>query len=149
MSEAADGTVTLSLSTANADQTYCPINVNADSTGEGFFQIILTKSKSTHQIHKSHNAPVPYPTMQHSEQKCAHFCSEWCIVGYGTGALWHLWDWSIMVTSHDCKCVLNHPARDGLFSSFFRPTIKKTSKLRIYIWGKSIGNRWIPLTKCQ
>ena len=42
------------------------------------------------QPHKSHNAPVPYPTMHHSEQKCAHFCSEWCIVGYGTGALWDL-----------------------------------------------------------
>ena len=35
-------------------------------------------------IHDSHNAPVPYPTMLHSEQKCAHFCTEWCIVGYGT-----------------------------------------------------------------
>ena len=46
-------------------------------------------------IHKSHNAPVPYPTMHHSEQKCAHFCSEWCIVGYGTGALWDLWIRSI------------------------------------------------------
>ena len=41
-------------------------------------------------IHKSHNAPVPYPTIHHSEQKCAHFCSEWFIVGYGTGALWNL-----------------------------------------------------------
>ena len=38
---------------------------------------------------------VPYPTKHHSEQKCAHFCFEWCIVGYGTGALCHLWDWSI------------------------------------------------------
>ena len=33
--------------------------------------------------------------MHHSEQKCAHFCSEWCIVGYGTGALWNLWIRSI------------------------------------------------------
>ena len=39
-------------------------------------------------INKSHNTPVPYPTMDHSEQKYAHFCSEWCIVGYGAGALW-------------------------------------------------------------
>ena len=46
--------------------------------------------------HKSHNVPVPYPTIQHSEQKCAHCCSERCIVGYGTGALWDLWDCSIM-----------------------------------------------------
>ena len=35
--------------------------------------------------HKSHNASVPYPTMHHSEQKYIYFCSEWCIVGYGTG----------------------------------------------------------------
>ena len=42
------------------------------------------------QFYKSHNAPAPYPTMHHSEQKCTHFCSEWCIVGYGTGALWDL-----------------------------------------------------------
>ena len=27
-------------------------------------------------IHKSHDAPIPYPTMHHSEQKCAHFSSE-------------------------------------------------------------------------
>ena len=34
--------------------------------------------------------------MHHSEQKCAHFCSEWCIVGYGTGASWDLWIRSIL-----------------------------------------------------
>ena len=45
---------------------------------------------TTDLIQKSHNAPVPYPTMHHSEQKYAHFCSEWCIVGYGTGAVWDL-----------------------------------------------------------
>ena len=54
-------------------------------------------------IHKSHNAPVPYPTMHHSEQKCAHFCSEWCIVGYETGALWDLWDWSIKLCQETSK----------------------------------------------
>ena len=46
-------------------------------------------------IHKSQNALVPYPTIHHSEQKCVHFCSEWCIVGYGTGALWDLRNWAI------------------------------------------------------
>ena len=43
------------------------------------------------EFHKSQNAPVPYPTMLHSEQKCAHFCSEWSIVRYGTGAFWDFW----------------------------------------------------------
>ena len=33
-------------------------------------------------IHKSHNAPVPYPTMYHSEQKCMHF--------FSNGALWDI-----------------------------------------------------------
>ena len=47
------------------------------------------------QFHKSHNASVPYPTMCYSEQKCLHFCSESCIVWYGTDALWNLWIWSI------------------------------------------------------
>ena len=47
------------------------------------------------QFLKSHNAAVPYPTMLHSEQKCAHFCSEWSLVGYGTGAICDLWIRSI------------------------------------------------------
>ena len=47
---------------------------------------------------KSHNTPVPYPTVHRSEQKCEHFCPEWYIVGYGTGALQDLWDWSIKAT---------------------------------------------------
>ena len=54
-------------------------------------------------VHKSHNAHVPYFTRHHSEQKCAHFCSEWCIVRYGTGALWDLCNRSVRpygVTDH-------------------------------------------------
>ena len=45
---------------------------------------------------KFHYEPVPYPTMLHSEQKCAHFCSEWSIVVYGIGAFWDLWNWPIV-----------------------------------------------------
>ena len=33
--------------------------------------------------------------MHHSEQKYAHFCSEWCVVGYGKSALLDLWIWFI------------------------------------------------------
>ena len=51
-------------------------------------------------IHKSHNAPVPYPTMHHSGQKCTHFCFELCIMGYTTGAWWDLWDWLIAFAFH-------------------------------------------------
>ena len=65
------------------------------------------------QSHKCDNAPVPYPTIHH----IAHFCSKvsccgvrdrcivefvssvpkWCVVGYGTCALWELWDWSLSI----------------------------------------------------
>ena len=55
-------------------------------------------------IHKFQNALVPYPTMLHSEQKCAHFCSEWSIVGYGTGAFWDLWNWSIYMKLLAYQC---------------------------------------------
>ena len=48
------------------------------------------------QIHKSHNAPVPYLKTNHSEPKCTHCYFEWCIIGYGTGASWDLSIWSNM-----------------------------------------------------
>ena len=54
-------------------------------------EILQISVPGIYQSHKSHNAPGPYPTMHHSKQKCTHFCSEWCIVGYGTVALWDLW----------------------------------------------------------
>ena len=56
-------------------------------------------------IHKSHNAPVPYPTMHQScisqctISQCTHFCSDWYIVGYGTSALWDFLDLSIAPVS--------------------------------------------------
>ena len=50
-------------------------------------------SKQMDLIHKSQNAPIPYPTMLHPEPKRAHFCSEWIIMGYKTDAFWDLWNW--------------------------------------------------------
>ena len=50
----------------------------------------LYQQPGTYNRSQIPNAPVPYPTIHHSEQKCAHFCSEWCVVGYETGALWDL-----------------------------------------------------------
>ena len=45
----------------------------------------LYTNNRIYQSCKFHSAPVPYVTMHHLEQKCAHFHSEWCIVGYGKG----------------------------------------------------------------
>ena len=53
-------------------------------------------------IKNSQNAPVPYPTMLHSEQKCAHFCSEWNSMAYGISAFWNLWNCDIAISKALC-----------------------------------------------
>ena len=58
-----------------------------------FYVYIRFLHISIYLIHKSHDAPAPYPTMPHSEQICARVCSEWCVVGYARGAFWDLWNW--------------------------------------------------------
>ena len=60
-----------------------------------WFQSVICSIFAIDLIHKSQNAPVPYPSVHHSEQKCTYFCSEWSIVGHGSGAFWYLWNWSI------------------------------------------------------
>ena len=45
----------------------------------------------------------------HTEQKCADFCSAWCILGYGIGVSWHLRIWSITHPSDDYKGGLVKP----------------------------------------
>ena len=54
----------------------------------------IFRNPAIHLIHKSRNERDPYPTMLHSQQKCTYFYSEWTIAWYGTGAFWHLWNWS-------------------------------------------------------
>ena len=44
-----------------------------------------TRGKWVNLIHKSHNTPVPYPTMHHSEQKCVFL---FWMVHYG---IWNRW----------------------------------------------------------
>ena len=56
--------------------------VNSDDNAKISLSLSVTLY-SIDQSHKSHDALVPYPTIHHSEQKCSHFCSEWCIVVYG------------------------------------------------------------------
>ena len=61
------------------------------------------------QINKFLDIPLPYPTMHHSEQTCAHSFTEWCIVGYGAGALWYLRGWSIELFGINFSEILNIP----------------------------------------
>ena len=52
-------------------------------------------------FHKSQNASMPYPTMQHfvTEMCTCVLISvkKWCIMGYLCDALWDLWDGSIEI----------------------------------------------------
>ena len=61
--------------------------------------------------HKSHNSSVLYPRMhapdEHSKQKWAHLCYEWCTVGHGIGALCVLCDWSTSLR-RSALCSLFH-----------------------------------------
>ena len=65
---------------------------------------------------------MPYPTTLHSEQKCVCFCSEWSIVGYGTGAFWNLWIRSIRTV--ESGWMLTHH-RNGLSSWNFKLTLER------------------------
>ena len=57
---------------------------------------IWIKSINKCASHKSHNALAKYPTMHHFvTEMCTHVhisATKWCIVGYGTDALWDLWN---------------------------------------------------------
>ena len=54
--------------------------------------------------HKSHNASDKYPTMHpFVTEMCTSVhisVKKWCFVGYGTGALWDLCNWSIVQSVH-------------------------------------------------
>ena len=79
------------------------------------------------QSHKSHSAPGPCPTMYHSEQKCAHFCSEWCIVGYGTAALWDLW-----IRAIECNLVIIFGSNNQSCTCLNRTALRKRARLGIH-----------------
>ena len=56
----------------------------------------LLKRQTIDLSHKSHSAPVPYPTMLHFvTEMCTHVhisVTKLCIVGYLSDALWDLWE---------------------------------------------------------
>ena len=62
-------------------------------------------------------------TMLHSEQKCAHFCSEWSIVGYGKGACWDLKIRSIVCCLFHAKS-WSEPTMTHHKSHFFKNNLR-------------------------
>ena len=66
--------------------------------------------------------------MLHSEQKCDHFCSEWSIVGYWTGAFWDFWNWSIVLHSvNHCFIRLS----DKMFPNFKWTPVTGTAAFKV------------------
>ena len=73
-----------------------------------------------------------------SSWNCAHFCSEWCIVGYGTGALWDLLDWSI-----DWPCTLlgamNQPLASFMDFKVYSFKVQLISKISVCVCRGGVG----------
>ena len=66
------------------------------------------------QSHKSHNAPVPYPTMHHSEQECAHFFCKCFYVGSSVGPLGKLSEIRMEIQSFSFReCIENVVCENG------------------------------------
>ena len=105
---------------------HCPSEIKFNRFRHRLVNCVCTWEQETaaiYQSHKPHNAPVTHPATHHSEQKCAHFCSEWYILGYESGALWDL-------------CMLFIPwwrHKNEIFSALLA----------------LCGHRWIALTKAS
>ena len=67
-------------------------------------------------------------TGRHSEHKCAHFCSKWCIVRYGACALRELWIWSIVSVGYLLSGIFLKPvsskAREKITSCTLRTQLR-------------------------
>ena len=65
-------------------------------------------------FHKSHNALDKYPIMHHFvTEMCTHMhiaVTKWCIVVYGTVALWNMWDWPMGRPYHDDVMTFKNPS---------------------------------------
>ena len=117
------------------------------------------------QIHKSHNTPVPYPTIQHSEQKYAHFCSECCIVGFRTDALWDLWEWSlahgfalvynlapchmVQTLQHIWSTIYGCPVFKSIAETMMTSSNGNFFRVTGHLCGAFTCHRWIPRTKAS
>ena len=79
------------------------------------FKILARWCEAGHHLsdpsHKSHDAPDKYPTMHHFvTEMCTgvHISvTKWCIMGYGTGALWDLWIWAVSHMNHSKSIVID------------------------------------------
>ena len=84
------------------------------------YVLLCLGGRQVDRLHKSHNAPVPYPIMLHLvTEMCipVHISvTKWCVVGYLYDALWDLWDGSMWhqyqqvllswQCDHDCTSVM-------------------------------------------
>ena len=83
--------------------------------------------------YKYKNELVPYPTMCHSEQKCAHLCAKCSIVGYGKGVFWDLLHWSVEPQRTQTMCIILE-----IHSTWWRHQMKTFSALLVLCPGNSL-----------
>ena len=80
--------------------------------------------------------------MHHSEQKCAHFCSEWSIVGYGTGALWDYELVQLLLSS--TKQPLNWFPNTWISWLHFVKVCDEHKAIMLISWQKVCHGNWLP-----
>ena len=72
------------LSALSLDKGVYHIDLNMNCPAKKCYQMCWNKHiQSVNLFSKSHNAPVPCPSMHHTK---------WCIVGYLSIVFWNLWD---------------------------------------------------------
>ena len=73
--------------------------ITSDAASDDNADVIKNSHLPMDPFYKSHDALDKYPIMHHCvTEMCTHVhisATKWCIVGYGTGALWDLCDSSI------------------------------------------------------
>ena len=87
----------------HATQSILQCNFISEVSDEKHGLIDSICEKVIEHIRKSNIAPVPFPTMYHSEPKYAYFWSELCVVGYEKGAVCDLFLLSYTLRSHSSR----------------------------------------------
>ena len=77
-------------------------------------------------FHKTHNAPVPYPTAHHFVTEmctCVHISvTKCCVVGYWYNVSWDLWDGSVLVKEVMSQHWGRYETRTAILQTMFSNT---------------------------
>ena len=110
--------------------------------------------RKINQCHKSHNAPIPYPIVHHSKQKCVHTLWDMGQVRYGICKISLLLSFPGQYSSRESdddgdvknsETIGNTGARNGCgVKLILKPWHVNACRITGPLWRESTGNRWIP-----